>query len=237
MAGFLYFLPGEKGAGITEQCLRKFGLAHIREPDDTLHCREVINCRFGAGALVVNKRNFDLAVKFSEEIRWWPMPKTASTDGPQAQVGILGDQMPGPDDLARRKLIPGKLLRDEEGRAWMIPIARQASGVCNLPTVYDLDENGHLRPTKVRRRFERVWQHALGYLEAMYAAYQEAEDKDAPLRWTIPDAEALVVDAFECNYRVGARELTILEVLSDDLAQPIAEILTDADGYELLKKS
>lgn len=238
--GFLYYLPGHKGQAGPD-VLQKFNLLHIMDPGDKLHCCGVHRGIDGQpGVIVGHALCWDVnEVKFSANIQWQPFPVSEH----QAHCGILPAKPPTPESLQRTKMIPGEYLKDDEGRAWMIPIARKMTddgAVCMLPTVLDLDEQtGELRRTKVKKRYEKIWNHAVAYVQAMYDALMAAEDKgaDAEVVFTIPDAERMTADAIAANYRVSVRELTMIEALTDDMAPLVADILTDQNGWERLKKS
>ena len=104
-----------------------------------------------------------------------------------------------------------------------------------LPTVCDWDEESRaMMPIKVRRRYLKLWTMVMDGLERMYEAYDD--ETETAFDFDIPNAQEMLVEAFQINYRISWKEMGILEVFVDDLMSQIWDILIDASGFEKIKK-
>lgn len=241
MPGFLYFLPHAQQADIPDR-LGLWGLDYLRDGDRRLHSRGCTGPGGVHGFIVGAAVNWQPEeVKIRPDITWQPFPKPFAER--QAQLGYVG-QMPGPADLIREKTISGEYLTLADGHRWLVPHAQVVTDghpMINLPVSYGLDEDsGDWIANQILPQYRAIWQHANKYLNAMWAAldlhFKSGAPDGAVVSWDIEDAESLVVDALQANYRVSARELATLGILTSDLASQIAKILIDDEGYGRLKK-
>lgn len=238
MPGFFYFLPDTRGQ-VSDNLLSRFGLLHIREIGDNLHCREVIRGPDGKqGLMCGNARNWQPEeVKQSDSLTWKLFPKSHAEA--QAYCGWQTDKLPKPEELARKVQLAGEWLTLADGNRWLIPIARkvtQDGSYCALPLAFDLDdETGEWKASQVQADYKRIWDHANAYYDAML----EASDKVGPgesIKFPIPSYERLVSDAIAANYRTSMREIATLGVLTSSVAGEIARVLIDSNGFSQLKK-
>ena len=154
----------------------------------------------------------------------------------QAWCGWYRDSVPTPGGLARKAQLPGKRIELADGNEWLVPIARDAGGMCSLPVSFDLDEEtGEWVGNKVQPKFQKIWEHAVEYYSTMMLAIVNTPEGETP-SWLIPNYETLVVDALAVNYRVSARELSSLGVLVSGIAGTIADVLIDIEGWADLQK-
>jgi hypothetical protein len=190
-------------------------------------------------------------VKLTPEITWRKFPKSiiqGGGDDPSIlppSLGVVNNangspQLPTPADLARADQIPGKSLTLADGHRWLVPNARiitEFGGVvCNLKSSFDLDdETGDWIRGQVLPQYRKIWDHATAYVDSRNQAIEKAEPGEL-VSWEIPDWQRMVVDALQVNYRVSARELATLGVLVTGLAQDVAKVLIDEEGYAKLKK-
>lgn len=240
MTGFLYFLP-DVAPGNKTELIAQFGLEHIADTGDRLHFTDVIrgpeNRR---GALVGNLRSWTVSdIRWNDSLHWKTFPKTHAAR--QALCAYLPHALPGPADLQRTAMLPGQPLTLADGRAWMIPHARRwEDGIMTiaLPRTLDLnEETGEFVYGDVRQEYRKIWDHACRYWDAYSEAAKSAAQGDV-VQFTVPNGTELVVDAIAANYRVSARELTILGALDDSQLNAIAGVLIDSAGMlELLKKT
>ena len=231
---FLYFLPGHQGNA--DQALPQFGLEHIKDPEDTLHSREVVRGIDGQhGMIVGNARSWDASdVSFSDKIQWKPFPKNHAEK--QAYCGWI--DLPTPQSLERREMLDGHYL-NIDGQQWLIPVARDAEGLPTLPMDYDLnEETGELEATAIKRKYKPLWQHCLTHSQLLVQAATEAKDKkQSNFTFDMPNPEQVLCDAFTANYRVHLRELTILQTLGTESLQKVMDLLLDVPGSGELKKT
>lgn len=239
MPGFLYFLPGAKGQA-TKQTLKRYGLEHVFDPADKVISAEVMRGVSEArGVIIGNGKNFDHTdVKFDKQQKWFPFNKQHAEK--QAYCGVWDENdLPGPADLQRTRMLPGGSLTDQENQQWQLPTAHKLDpdngGWC-LPTVYDEDEEtGQLFNAKVQRRYQKLWDHAMAYLMAMTEAVTGKGDE--AVTFEVPNVSELIVQCYATNYRVSQRECTILELLLNDMVIDVCNILVDSSSIETLKKS
>lgn len=242
MAGFLYFLPNAKQADIPER-IDLWGLDYLRDGNRRLHARGATGPGGVHGFVLGSSANWlPEQVKVSKEIAWQPFPKTHADC--QAYLGSIEGESVKPEDLVREKTISGEFLTLADGNRWLIPHAQvitDQGAATNLPVSYGLDEDsGDWIVNQILPQYQAIWKHANQYLESMWGAIESHMQSGAPdgemVSWEIADAEQLIIDALQVNYRVSTRELATLGVLTSDIANRIANVLIDEKGYERLKK-
>lgn len=231
MPGFLYYLPNARDA--SDATLAEYGLSHIiDQPGQVVIPRQVLQHPCGHPGQIVGAQDCwaEEEVKQSEAVEWVKFPKAYAQR--QAWLGwYKASGLPKPEDLRRKTgTIPGELIRLADGHQWEVPIARDTSGNCLLPRAYDLDdETGEWISTRVRREYDKLWQHAMSYYESLMDAVSKGEKS-----FVIPDGELLVADALAVNYRVSMRELATLGVLVTGIVQVVADVIMDQ--HDNLKK-
>ena len=232
MSGFLYFLPAATQGGVDFATLKKYGLAHIVDtPKQELIHRGCLGPENIQGVIVGAADRWDFGdVKNSDAITWKRFPKVVGPEGLSPWLGYVeANGLPVTSELARSIQLPGEPLSLADGNEWLVPIARDIEGNCKLPMAIDLDEEtGEWVLSKVRAEYSKIWNHAIGYYTALTVAALAAREANEPtFKFDIPDGEALVVDALATNYRVSARELATLGVLSTGMVQAVADVLCD----------
>lgn len=252
MPGFLYFLPRARPSDINQGGLSRWGLSYLVDDltgdpssEVRLHARGCTGIEGVEGMVVGSSANWQVEeVKLHDGIEWRKFPKSfiqGEDDSIRPSLGMVkGQPLPSPADLARAEQIPGKSITLADNRKWLIPNARVitefGSAVCNLKSSFDLDdETGDWIRGQVLQPYRKIWDHANGYLNSKMEAIANAEPGEM-ISWEIPDWQAMVVDALQVNYRVSARELATLGVLVTGLANDIARVLVDEDGWERIKK-
>jgi hypothetical protein len=241
MSGFLYFLPDQQASRLSGEMLAAHGLSHIIDRrDQQLHARDIVaNGPGGLRGVVIGAADRWQVeeVKQSPALEWVRFPK-AHADC-QAWMGWVRERpLPKPAELARSQQLPGEWLTLADGEKWLVPIARDFEGDCQLPLAFDLDdETGEWVPAKVRNEYQKIWNHAQAYLIARIEAQLEAEaNNQDTFSFVVPDGHALTADALAANYRVSQRELATLGVLVTGIVSEIANVLIDAHSDHFKKK-
>lgn len=239
MPGFLYFLPAAKTSDIPAN-LKRWGLSYLIDGEENrIHPGRQAPVGGVQGLVVGSSANWSIEeVKAGDHVEWVKFPKPFAEIPPM--LGWVKDQpMPGPLDLARVKQISGELHTLADGNRWLLPIAKQYTDDCyrsNLPMAFSIcEETGNWIADKVVPKYRAIWKHASDYLDSMTEAFSnhvEGED----FKWTIPDGNALVTDAFQANYRVCDMELATLGLLESGIYQLVADVLIDSGGWDQLKK-
>lgn len=258
MPSFLYFIPKARPSDINQEGLSRWGLSYlvddlagVQKAEGTrLHSRACSGIDGVEGVVVGSSANWSAEeVKLTDQIEWKKFPKSfiqgegidAENEKLRPSLGVIkGQPLPGPQDLARADQLSGKSLTLADANKWLIPNARVITdtghAVCGLRCSFDLDdETGDWVRGQVLPQYRKIWDHANAYVNNRLEAMLKATDGE-PVTWEIPDWQAMVVDAIQVNYRVSARELATLGVLVTGLAQEIAKILIDDEGYDRIKK-
>ncbi len=239
---FFYFLPNAKFNDIPAS-LSKWGLAYLFDDGDkpTVHGRECIGPEGQRGMVIGSAACWEAEqVKMpvgdaAGKLTWKKFPKPFAQE--QAWIGFDKNSMPTPTSLRRSSQVSGEAITLADGHEWLVPIARRVTGT-NLPVAYSLDEEtGDWIADQVVPKYRKIWDHANAYLEAMTEAWINAQAENSQeVRWTIPDGNALVVDALRVNYRVSAMEVAVLGIMTSEVHQQIADVLIDANGWAAIKK-
>ena len=123
----------------------------------------------------------------------------------------------------------------------MLPIARDSggTGATRLPVVYDQDEDsGALTSVKIHRDYAKLWQHCVDYANASIEAVGKAmANGETMTRFQILNPDEVIQDAFQANYHVSLRELTIMEVIESGTLGKVMDAILDVKGAVELKKS
>lgn len=165
-------------------------------------------------------------------------------------IGWEKDAPPQPEDLARRRQVPGYQIADEAGGQWQVPIARAPDRPYGaLPQSYTFNGQGPVGHLK--REFRELWTLA-GDLWRYYAWHfgREAIESgeaispgELPPQWLQP-AWLLekAVWILGVNYRVGALEINALfeaerPLLDDQFKHAACQAVCDFDfTLELVQK-
>ncbi len=236
--GFIYFLPGCNAPEVTDEVLAKYGLQHIKDAKDALLTRDVLRGIDGAsGKMIGNSRLVDGAdVKFDDTVQFKAFPKKHA----ELRAYCCWRKLPEPTQLARTRFLDGHVV-ECGGLQWTLPVARDISGAatCRLPVVYDQDEEtGELNSVRIHRDYAKLWTHCEAYARASIDAIATATaNGDQNTKFFINNPDEVICDAFQANYHVSLRELTILEVIETGTLKKVLDAVLDLQGIEELKKS
>ena len=230
MAGFLYYLPG-KGASLKIQDLRAAGLGYTFERSFTPAPLLGSGPDGGQGVIVADDRCVPSAKigMYADKQVWRKIPQR------DVWIGYYTAERPTPGDLIRSDPLPGHLVTLGDDNQWLIPIARGAAeqedemvGVCSLPTVRDLDEEGHWMIGGVLPKYERLWQIAQKWWALMCTKISGAStEDDEPVVFDFDGENEAAVDVLTANYRVGAIEAAALGLLNSQTVGAIFMALVD----------
>lgn len=214
--GFLYFLPGCPATG---DAARAFGVPALSQADKDQG--EGVGVRgvpggfrpageAGQGTLAhveTGKGLHDLAA-----MRWQKIDQSLSGIGKPFWIGWEEAAPPKPQDLARRTLFAGQLLKlgDE---AWQVPVAKL------LPRVFGVDPEGHLSQV-VAERYREVHDEAWRWCQLRLGLLDGGEIGDAELF-------RLAARILGLNYRVGVAEIAALGLLDGYTLQRVLDVYAD----------
>lgn len=218
MAGLMYFVANASGT-LTLDDLEELELRHAF--DTQPFCREAMGDTPGGknGLLLVDRKrlgNHAAKVAMSEQT-WLKLPNL------NTHVGWYTEAPPSPKDLLRRPELPGVSVPLADGQDWTIPHVRACDAAgeceCRLPSRYDLDEAGMLKPSTVEAKYQRLWDVTQPFWDAMIA---EAN---------VDDQECLQCagDLLAANYCISWREAGRLGLFSTAIGP--AAIVALGIGY------
>ncbi len=152
-------------------------------------------------------------------------------------IGFDRANPPGPEDLARVPQLNGHLVTLGDGRKWLIPVARKyiveqgvAGWVVALPRTRRLSAEGIWEEKDVVARHRPLWDDVerVINIEERYAT----GDPEAATGISMQSETDLVIRAIATNYRISAREASLLGLVDTDVIVPVVQALMDAPGHE-----
>lgn len=179
---------------------------------------------------------------------WMPV---GNPESPLYWVGVNRDQLPTPQTLVRRNVIPGGSVTDEAGRVWQIPIIRAKwDKYGTLPQYFEFDDLTGAPVSMLKDDQRGLWE--LGnkiwswYNDRSAAAGEGADpslpDDQQPAKPESPDFSWLTKAALTIlgvNYRVSGPELRMLRTIGGPVLsqEAILGITQVAIGFDLLAES
>lgn len=245
MPGFYYFveLPTDQLAPqgtLAEDVLADCGLADVLADCRVVNTDVILSgCEKGPGGvpgIVITP--IPVGRELTETVQYRPQKQTwAEVAGPKARhwIGWLTDAPPGPDDLRRKKLVPGRDVAGASERLWTIPIARSPVGGATLPQ--NIIFAGGEPVTTVKPQFAELWEMSGRVWDLVFSPANE----DAKTEMSNAELIRIVMAAIATNYRVGPAEISALEsagvaMLDTDLLRHAGLALVDADAAAEFQK-
>ena len=237
MSDFYYWIPIERStnsAGLLAR-LRTDGLAYAIDERLTSRASDT-GPDARRGVTVCRGGNED------GQLGWWPERQTwKRVPGTELWCGMYTESPPGPDDLRRAEQITGEWVKLDDGNRWLVPMARRWMDVDgelmwahNLPRRLTLDDNGQWIAGGIKPRYQRLWDLATGYWEAVISGMAS---EDGSYRFEV-DVDAVAIAALQVNYHVGPIELDMLGVFDEQARQRIIDALLDtATWAQWVKKN
>lgn len=225
---FMVYFPGKVGAnkkhfgdaGCAELCHGEEAFARVQSGPDG---------RGGMLAFLRQRPDQQHPGYKPSQQTWWPVK-----DGETVRywIGIVNDDPPTPDDLARNNQVRGELLELEDGKLWRMPVAMQAPRVYGLGT--DGEEKTEFAP-RFREWIDRVYdigirRHMFG--EGLPAEQIREEGEYRIVSFDRNERLQLVAESLAFNYRVNAPLCRALGLFTWELLCQAADILTDFKAIE-----
>jgi hypothetical protein len=237
MRTFFYFVPGRDSLRVAD--LAALGLAYAFERG--IDCRPAMGVLGGQNGVVFAQQDSYAEGQlgyYADRQVWKQAPGSA------LWVGHYKEQLPGPEDLARKKQLDGHWLELDDGQQWLVPVARsyseRATGkemdivwTLQLPQRLDLAADGRWVTGAVVNRYAALWELAEAWLRVRTG---EATDTDRA-RYDAQGEKDAAVLALQANYRLGRVEAALLGLLNDNLVGDVLDQLIDLPNYiRLVKK-
>lgn len=256
MPGFLYFLEG-RGQNTKLADARLAGLGYAFAAVTPCPCQTGPGGR--SGVTIADPARVDSArIKFvPAEQTWRKIPGQAEG----LWLGRWNEDRIGPAELKRPDMLSGHPIKLLDGSEWIVPIARghavedgDVRWFAMLPPALELDDSGQWVPGDVLPKYRHLMEIAGRWSESRLQASRQARDilraagrsvdvddeepAEVELILDFQDYVAAAVAVLQTNYYVGAVELAAMQLLSDDLAEEVLNLLIDLPGMiELQKKT
>lgn len=239
MPGFLYYIPGDSGRMTVENALA-LPCAYAFEDCKAIDSRGVLRGPADdqpAGLVIARSGTVpdsDMGLFLDRQI-WTKM------DQSDVWIGYCKSEdgtptFPKPVDLARPRQIDGRPLKLGDGNEWIIPIARRLQihdgdlvPYCALPMVSEY-KNGTWASSGVRSQFRGLWDISNKYLTSFMSGKLE-DDGRYYFEYDFPTMHESAFLALTTNYYVGRDEISILQLLDNEIAQAILNELIDMPTY------
>lgn len=213
MYGFLYFADGFHNP-ITDEALAALDLSYAFTSRPMHGVIEGRTPSGGAGTIIGSQRLMP-----GGELAYRPDAQTwRKRPGDDCVwVGYWNDHKPTPEGLARKKQLPGELVKLADGNAWRVPrlmAYEDGSGFAvDLPCYADLDVNGQWCNGGVAEEFAT----AASFAERIYEGMIKAELGQAP-RLTSQEVLSMSVQLLQLNYCIGDIEAAMLRLFKVEAA-------------------
>lgn len=212
MAGFFYFLPGEKAETFGDprvgqldlEALKKYELDTIFRDCVVMNDETIITTVTGPdgqdGVLLYPRSiGSELPrIRYDEDKQTWIRFKNF-------YIGWLNDEKPGPDDILRRESCLGYPGQDVYGREWSIPVvASNDERRVTLPQRYGYDADGNF--VMKRRPQDLPLYELAGRIADVMDVSAEKDMKEH-------EVAAAAIAFLSVNYRVSPAEIYAFDVM------------------------
>lgn len=221
MAGFLYYLPGGKGVGT--DALRALGLERVFRGASVTTGAIDSGPGSTAGLLfaISGEGKPRLAYKSDKQI-WNKYEKF--------WIGYDREDKPGPDDLARKEIVPGYVVVLSDGNKWQIPTAPA------LPSYLGITADGS-RARKPHPDYATLSTMGARVMDVFEAAnISDGETTSEAPALTVEEEADICLECLATNYRLGVCEADALCLLTDSDRQRILFGLIDILNQDIAKK-
>jgi hypothetical protein len=210
--GFLFYRPGESQRVPAE-------LAYAFERPPITH-QVIANGPDGGGGIIFaggiyHDRTNRVGV-YHDQQTWQKIP------GGNLWLGWYRDELPGPTDLARSKMVAGREVLLGDGNQWTVPVA-----IAFVDGSDGLLHRQNMLPAKMAIGDDGAW--TVGDVVPNYAALYEVAkswwDRDDGV--TIADATNWCCTALATNYRISAVEASVLGLFDTETYKQILDVVID----------
>ncbi len=207
MGHITYFLPGAHEQ-MPATGIMSSGLSHAIDPDRDSRRPTHRGPNGGPGLLLAHGGIPDC----SPSMVWH-----APADGdPTWWIGWDPAKAPTAKDMARPEQFTGHPVM-LAGEAWMVPVARFASGGTQFPRRL-VRQAGVFAAGDVEAEYRALWDAACRIWDALTGEADAIE---------LPDAAAIACQALACNYRVSEVEVDLLGLLNTARTLEVCKALAD----------
>lgn len=227
MAQPLYFLPGLDTSALvvngklSRDVLRERGIADV--------FADVITCPGDGGASNISKGpdNRSGCILYygrgsdgnaPQLSGYHPHGQTWHRINDGLYIGLANDSPPTPEDMRRKKQIPG-IAWELNGADWLIPIIRRYDGSTELPRAMVWGADGAIQEP-VRAEYMDRWEKASEIADWLFAGTWRDEYKGRALAYCVEMGLGI-------NYRFGRNEQNLLRVIDVESFLVVLAALVD----------
>lgn len=236
MTSFLYYLPGHAKEMISPEEIAKAGIGYVFEKNGgaTVNALHASGPDGGMGAIITDPLRIEPGRnQFKPAEQTWLKNEAAGY-----WVGMWNEDKPGPEELIRTKPLSGEWLELADERQWFVPIARRWSesddpkryldSNCNLPRplTFGVDKAYMGKPFK---RYAALW----CICEADLRLNTKSETESDRAIFCGAGAFAAIA-ILQANYAIGASEVEMLEMFSQDTPREILNVFNDWATYNAI---
>lgn len=231
MGAFLYFLPAPPDKqSVSPPDLTAAGLGYVMDEGRSFTAIATsAGPNGGSGILIgfVGDDGGEPALRFNADSQAW----RKSGDG-KFWVGLQNDaDKPGPNDLARKRVISGEPVKLRDGNEWIVPICLSIVRGSTLPQALVLGEDGQTWTLESLPEFVKLCKDA----ETVWAAFRQSTEKgDGKVRMDGQESPRIAADALCVNYRIGPLEISLLKLWSTNEMWDVLKVIVDVGTIERL---
>lgn len=224
---FHYFVPVDSG-GVSETRLAEVGLGSVLG-DATVSRREVAEGPGGLrGMLLVGTSGESVVPRYEAGEREW-------VEIPSGYwLGWDPKALPGPEKLARKRVLAGHEVVLGDGKPWLVPTLRKATRMPGVPMVLGMTPGGELIGA-VAPGYDEIYARGLRVVE-IFTRLGQGEKVELLLS----EQFQMAVEFLSINYRVGIAEASALGVITTANMEEIFQAVIDWPALlemgELLEK-
>jgi len=205
-----YFLALKNEMGIQEQIEK--ALPHLKGEEFSF--REVNGGPGGVFGVVVGPTS-DVIYDPSRQV--WK-------EGKDYFIGWEKEQgQPKPEELRRKVIFPGHWVKLGDGNEWLIPVARYCGGETGLERAITMDRDGKVRQ-EILEKYKEFYEYAAWYLSWIGL---DGGDPETVKDKTEAEFYMMCCRILGVNYRVGANEVSALQLLTNRVEIEIIKALAD----------
>ncbi|EMI47384.1 hypothetical protein [Rhodopirellula sp. SWK7] len=228
---FVYYVPGR--VNITSKQVLEVGLA---SQCSMPRSRGISPGPDGGSGITVVHKDSGITPGETPGMKWIAAPK-GDAEKPPFWIGFDPNAIPGPEDLQRRVMHPGKTVTLASGQSWQVPeLFRWHEGEdtpyaydTRLPCMLDIDDYGRPKSGQVVPQYRRVFDLGLRVLMNRHGGSNDL---------MMTEAYQFLIDVLAINYRVTMLELSpaIMDSIRTDEVFELIDAATDAEGFLDIQK-
>lgn len=142
-------------------------------------------------------------------------------------IGRDREHPPMPEDLARRRQLPGYRVELAGGR-WQIPVIRNHAGGTQLGQEWICTPGGGVE-TRIKAEYRKLWDDFAAVVDLFF----DPEDPSPAgvFRMDVPEAMGHCLAALGLNYRLGRYEQNVLHLVDDETWSQILAAAVDIHTF------